>query len=257
MKRKTNAAQRVREQKGVTRIVIDSENQNKGHGWWDSLGENGRAVASRLMLGFGIMGVGGIIAYFVVRKAKKERARHEQAKSFGKDIYATWAKQLKMAFDNDEWWGTDVPMVRYIIKKIPSKDDFDLVEKSYKKQYHRELIPDMADELTKLEYDDMLTILKAKPQTLKDGQKPPKIYDPEGWARRFHNALDYTWLGFMTGTDEDAIRVLFQEIPTQKAFWATAHAYYRMYSVHLWDDLDGDLDWTIDWRALLKKKPKQ
>ena len=233
-------------------IIIDTKQRT----WWSTMTDSQRRFITSFSIVLGVSAVGIGVFYFAKKKIQEANSKKEESNSFGKDNHATWAKQFRQAFENDGWWGTNVPLVRQTMRAIPSKEDFYKVEISYKKMYKgANLIQEMSDELTQLEYQEMLAIKNAKSEKLIAGQKP-KIYDPVGWAKRFHSALDYSWLGFMTGTDEDAIVAVFQEIPTQKAFWATAHSYNKMYSVHLWDDLDGDLDWSLDWRALLHKKPK-
>jgi hypothetical protein len=236
----------------ATRIVLDTQ-KNK---LWNSYDEKDKKLIAKIAL-YGTITVAGLVTlYFINRKVKKVRANKEEKKSFGGDKHATWAKQFKQAFDNDGWWGTDVPLVRQTMRTIPSKEDFDKVVTSYKTQYEgANLITDLSDELTKLEYEEMLAIKNSKPSKSK-GSEHVKVYDPYGWAKRIHAAVNYTWVGFLPGTDEAAIEAVFQEFPNQKAFYATASAYKKSYGVSLWTDLDGDLDYSLDWRALLKKKPK-
>ncbi|ASS47618.1 MAG: hypothetical protein A3D31_17490 [Candidatus Fluviicola riflensis] len=238
-----------------TQIVVSNGNEKKGV--WRSLKDEDRSRFAK-WIALGIVGVCAAGAIWLIdRKVKKVRARAEENKSFGKDKHSTWAKQFRQAFDNDGWWGTDVPLVRQTMRAIPSKTDFEKVQNSYKTQYEgANLIHDLADELTKTEYEEMLAIKNAKPQTSKSGVAP-KVYDPEGWAKRLHAAMSLTWFGFMPATDEEAIEAVFQEFPNQQAFYNTAAKYKKMYGVSLWTDLDGDLDWSWDWRAELKKKPKK
>lgn len=231
--------------------------QNGKAGVWGSLGNKEKRVFATIIAGFTVVAVGGITYWFIKRKIDKAKADKEEVKSFGSDKHATWAKQFKQAFLNDGWWGTDVPLVRRTMRAIPSKEDFYKVQKSYRIMYKgANLIFDLSDELTKLEYEEMLSIKNAKPEKAKGAEKH-RVYDPVGWAKRLHAALDYTWLGFLPGTDEDAVKAVFQEIPTQYAFHKTAVAYKNLYAVSLWGDLDGDLNWSLDWKALLKKKPKK
>ncbi len=233
-------------------ILVDTNHKS----WWNSLSDGQRRFVASLSIILGVSIVALIAFYFAKRSIQNARAKQEQNQSFGKDLHATWAKQFKQAFDNDGWWGTDVPLVRQTMRSIPSKEDFTKVQESYRIMYKgANLIEDMSDELTKLEYQEMLAIKNAKPSNAK-GSENVKVYDPEGWARRIHAAVNYSWIGFMPGTDDDAIMAVFQEIPTQTAFWETYHAYKRIYSLNMVNELDGDLDWSLDWRALLNKKPK-
>src|ERR1700677_212208 len=96
------------------------------------------------LLGIGMVG-GGI--FFGRKFVLKGVANREEKKSFEDGSSATYAKQLKMAFDNDGWWGTDVEKVRSTFKEIPSKQAFVQVQESYKKLYNTNLTSDLSDEL--------------------------------------------------------------------------------------------------------------
>lgn len=221
---------------------------------WNSLGDNDRKFYAKIIAGTALAAGAVFLMWYGNKKLKEEIAKLETTKAFGNDKYSTWAQQFKQAFENDGWWGTDVKLVRRTMTSIPSKEDFNAVVKSYKKiSEGRNLIVDLSDELTKLEYSEMLAIVRAKPQKSK-GAENVKIYDPKGWARRLNAAVNYTWIGFMPGTDEDAIRTVFREFPNRKAYLDTAAEYKKMYGVSLSVDLDGDLDWSWSWRALIKKK---
>lgn len=247
---KSEANIQKRDGEGTTQIILDQHQRS----WWNSLSDGQRRFVASLSVILGVSLIGLIAWFFINRKIKNAQAKKVQNLSFGTDKHATWAKQFKLAFDNDGWWGTDVPLVRSTIRAIPSKADFSKVMQSYTKMYKgANLIADMSDELTKLEYDEMLAIKNAKPEK-SDGKSVVTVYDPVGWAKRIHAAISYTWVGFLPGTDEDAIKAVFQEIPSRKAFYAMAGAYKRLYGVSVWTDLDGDLNWSLDWRALIKKK---
>lgn len=237
-------------------VFTQSQIDTNRRGWTGSLTEGQRKFVNTVLIGLGVTGIGVLAFWLAKRQVQKIQSKNEQNKSFGSDRHATWAKQFKQAFDNDGWWGTDVPLVRQTMRAIPSKEDFKKVQESYKRMYKgANLIYRMSDELTKMEYQEMLAIKNAKPEKLAEGTKPPKINDPYGWARRINSAVNYTWLGFMSGTDEEAIKAVFQEIPTQRAFYHTAVAYRKLYGVSIYADLDGDLDWSLDWKAIIKKKP--
>lgn len=235
----------------TTKIVLDSNERS----WWNSLSDAQRRFVASASIVLGVSLIVMIAFFFAQRKVRKIQAKKQQSISFGKDKHATWAKLFKQAFDNDGWWGTDVPLVRSTMRSIPSKEDFSKVQESYRKMYKgANLIEDMSDELTKEEYQEMLAIKNAKPTSAK-GSEGFKVYDPIGWSKRIHAAVNYTWIGFLPGTDEEAIEAVFQEFPTKKAFYDTAKAYRQLYATSLVGDLDGDTDWSLDWRAILKKKP--
>lgn len=234
----------------TTDARLDSRQQT----WWSSLPLWERRLVASLALLAGVSLLSYVAFLFVQRQIRKARAEKEQTASFGTDKYATWAKQFKQAFDNDGWWGTDVPLVRSTMRAIPTKDDFTKVQESYKRMYKgANLIVDMSDELTRMEYQEMLAIRSAKPKNTED--KSIRRFSPSSLARRFYAALNYTWLGYLPGTDEAAVKSVFHDIPSQQAFKDTAYVYRKDFGTSLRTDLDGDLYWTLDWRALLNKKP--
>ena len=112
------------------------------------------------LIGIGIVG-GGI--FFGKKLVLKGVANREEKKSFEDGTPATFAKQIKMAFDNDGWWGTDTEKLRSTLREIPSKQVFLKVQESYKKLYNSNMITDMSDELQTTEYNEMLQIIAQKP----------------------------------------------------------------------------------------------
>ena len=234
-----------------TNIVVDTKQRS----WWNSL-PKGVQTTVAVFAALAGMSLVTYLAYLYSRKLLRDkRAKSEQNKSFGKDKHATWAKQFRQGIDNDGWWGTDVPLIRRTMIEIPSKEDFAKVEQSYSRMYKSaSLVTDLTDDLTRQEYLEMMAIKNAKPAKA-DGSVGKKIYDPKGWAKRINAAINYTWIGFMPGTDLDAIKAVFQEFPSRKAFYDTAKEYRKQFGVSIWTDLNGDLDMSWDWRTTLKKKP--
>jgi hypothetical protein len=205
------------------------------------------------MIGLGIVG-GGV--FFGRKLVVKSVANREEKKSFEDGTPATYAKQIKMAFDNDGWWGTDTEKLRSTLRDIPSKQVFLKVQESYKKLYNSNMITDMSDELQTTEYNEMLQIIGQKPD--KTGGKPANaITSYEGWAKRLKAAFDKSY-GFLPGTDEDAIKAVFNEMPTQKAFYITAAFYKKLYGNNLIDDLKSELEvWELsDYLKIITTKPK-
>ena len=239
------------EQQPTTQIVLDKQQ----HSWWNSLTDKQRETIVSFAIVLGISVVALIAIKFAASKMRKMVAHGEENQSFGRDEHATWAKQLKMAFDNDGWWGTDEVKVRQALRSIPSKEDFRKVQISYRRLYKgRNLIEDMTDELKSSEFNEMLAIIQAKPEKAKDA-KEGGIYDPHGWAKRLYNAMSYYYMGFIPGTDEDAIKAVFSEMESKRAFYDTKQAYQQLYGEDMEDELDGDLDWSMDWRAIINRKP--
>ena len=202
----------------------------------------------------GIIVVGGalIVGGNAIRKAA---ADNEQKKTLDDGSAATYAKQIRMAFENDGWWGTDVTAIRNAMRAIPNRALFREVLASYAKLYNKSLLADMQDELTTSEYQEMLYIISAKPESGKTNAVTVQMLD--GWARRLKAAFDASY-GFVPGTDEDAIKAVFMELPTQQAFMQTAMVYSQLYNSNLADDLKGELEfWEYDsFMQMIYSKPK-
>ena len=207
----------------------------------------------------GVVVLGGI--FFLGRSLiRKARADSEEKKSYEEGNEAAFAKQLKMAFDNDMWfgWGTDEAAIRRTLQAVPSKDVFRKVINSYQKLYARSLMKDMQDELTSTEYNEMLAIINAKPDS---GNKlfTPALSQNQylSWAKRLKAAFDITY-GPFPGTDEDAIKAVFMEIPTQAAFGQVAVTYKKEYNDDLMKDLQSELEFYEIGPMLniIAKKPK-
>lgn len=206
-----------------------------------------------------ILGGSFFIGRSIIRRA---RATSEEKKTYQEGNAATYAKQIRMAFENDMWWGwgTDEEALRRTIRAIPSRGEFKKVINSYQKLYARSMMADMQDELTTAEYNEMLAIIAAKPES---GTAPIQMQVTRAqvlaWARRLKVAFDVnTWGIIPYGTDEDAIKAVFMDIPTQAAFWETAKAYKIEYESDLIADLRSELE-LWEWSAimgLIEKKPK-
>ncbi len=252
MKNETNI-QTIPQNQPTVNIKLDKEKQS----WWNSLTDKQRQtiVSFSIVLGLSIVSV--IAIKFASNKIRNIVANNEENNSFGDKQHSTWAKQLKMAFDNDGWWGTDENAIRQVLRAVPSQQDFQKVQTSYRKLYKgRNLIEDLTDELMSTEFNEMLAIIQAKPErsrAINEGA----IYNPHAWATRLYNAMSIYYAGIFPGTDEAAILAVFNEMTSQKAFQDTEQAYQSLYSTSLSEDLDGDLDWSLNWRGIINQKPNQ
>jgi hypothetical protein len=103
--------------------------------------------------------------FFLVRHFyKKSRANISQKRSLETGDPATFAKQLKMAFDNDNYlgWGTNEEMVLQVFREIPSKSMYSKVQREYFNLYGKSLNADLEQELSSEEYNELIRILNAK-----------------------------------------------------------------------------------------------
>ena len=212
-------------------------------------------------LAFGLVGIillGGTV--ILVRNAiKKHRADSEESKTYIDGSAATFAKQLKMAFENDGWFGTNITALRETVSRIQSKQLMRQVIDSYQKLYNRSLLRDMENELQSSEYNEMLAIISAKPEKYNPNVPTQQLTAAQfqGWASRLKAAFDKSY-GPFPGTDEDAVKAVFNEVPTQSAFVQTGIAYKSMYGRDLIADLKSELEfWEYQpYMSIITQKPK-
>ncbi len=205
------------------------------------------------LLGLVILGGAVMLGRSVIKKAV---VKNEQAKTLEDGTAPTYAKQIKMAFQNDGWWGTDTVALRSALRSIPSKEEFRKVMGSYQRLYSSSLLGDMQSELKSSEYNEMLYIISAKPES-NGGQQAIGIDHLQSWAKRLKAAFDMTY-SFLPGTDEEAIKAVFLEIPTQQVFAQVGTIYQALYGNSLIDDLKGELEfWEYDTMLqIIYNKPK-
>ncbi|WP_121355758.1 hypothetical protein [Flavisolibacter nicotianae] len=209
------------------------------------------------IVGLVVLGGSFLLGRSVVRGA---RATSEQKKTYEDGNAASFAQQLKMAFENDNYfgWGTDEVAIRDVIRKVPSKDYFKQVINSYQKLYARSLMADLKEELTSSEYNEMLAIIAGKPDKI-TGNYSTILTQQQylSWAKRLKAAFDITYW-FVPGTDEPAIKAVFMEIPTQADFGKVAAAYLKEYGNDLMSDLRSELEfWEFgSMMEIINKKPK-
>ena len=206
----------------------------------------------------GVVVLGG--SFFVGRSLiKNAKAIGEEKKTYEEGSSATYAKQIKMAFDNDMWfgWGTDESALRKTVRAIPSKQVFREVINSYQNLYNSSMMKDMQEELTTTEYNEMLAIIAAKPEKFTGGIQQLTTAHYQSWAKRLKAAFDITY-GVFPGTDEDAIKAVFMEIPTQADFTKVGIAFKTEYGRNLITDLKSELElWEYKpMMQIITAKPK-
>lgn len=115
---------------------------------------------------YSALGLGTATGVFLLARhfIKKTQANQSQKSSLDEGDPATYAKQLKMAFDNDNsfGWGTNEEQVFRVFNEIPSKSMYTKVQKEYSNMYGKSLNADLEDELSAEEYNELIRILNAK-----------------------------------------------------------------------------------------------
>lgn len=115
---------------------------------------------------YSAVGVGSATGLFFLGRhlIKKARANLSEKRSLEEGDPATFAKQLRMAFDNDNYfgWGTNWKIVKGVFEAIPSKAMYAKVQREYLNIYGKSLNADLEDELSSDEYNELIRILNAK-----------------------------------------------------------------------------------------------
>ncbi len=200
-------------------------------------------------------------SFFLGRKlVKTAKSNSEEKKTYEEGSSATYAKQIKMAFDNDMWngWGTDEQALRKTLRAISSKVAFKKVIQSYQNLYSRSMMKDMQEELTSTEYNEMLAIIAGKPER-DNGAAVMPLNNTQyaSWAKRLKAAFDISY-GPFPGTDEDAIKAVFIELPTQGDFLKVGAAYQQEFNRNFIKDLKSELEfWEYEtFMQIIHTKPK-
>ena len=115
---------------------------------------------------YSTLGVGTATGLFLVARHfyKKTLANQSEKRSLEEGDPATFAKQLKMAFENDNYfgWGTNWPVVKQVFESIPTKSMYSKVQREYLRMYAKSLNADLEDELSSDEYNELIRILNGK-----------------------------------------------------------------------------------------------
>jgi hypothetical protein len=203
--------------------------------------------------------IGGVVFFTARHFYRKNRAGNAQTQSLNDGTPENYAKRIKMAFDNDGWWGTDVEALRRVFIEIPSQEEFSTVVSKYEaltKGSKGSFYVDLTKALTTSEYYEMSNILKGKPK--KKGEKA--VFDwnaAYAMSHRIKASFDYTILG-LPATDKGALEAALREIPTLLAYAMVAVAYKKEYGTELEDDLNSELDiFDFSWKDIVYTKPKK
>lgn len=115
---------------------------------------------------YSTLGVGTATGLFFVARHfyKKTLANQSEKRSLEEGDPATYAKQLKMAFENDNYfgWGTNWEVVKQVFAELPSKSMYTKVQREYMRLYSKSLNADLEDELSSEEYNALIRILNGK-----------------------------------------------------------------------------------------------
>jgi hypothetical protein len=115
---------------------------------------------------YSTVGVGTATGLFFLARHffRKTLANQSEKRSLDEGDPATYAKQLKMAFDNDNYfgWGTNWEVVKQVFTDLPSKNMYAKVQKEYMRLYNKSLNADLEDELSSEQYNELIRIVNTK-----------------------------------------------------------------------------------------------
>ncbi len=116
---------------------------------------------------YSVLGLGTATALFLGTRHLVKQAQTNTAESHSMEEGepATYAKQLKMSFDNDMWFGmgTDEDLLFRTLSEIPTQGMYSKVQKAYLAMYKANLNADMESELSSDLYNQALRIISSKP----------------------------------------------------------------------------------------------
>lgn len=207
----------------------------------------------------GTLLIGGTVFFTAKHFYKRRKSARAETQSLSEGTPENFAKRIKMAFDNDGFWGTDVEALRKVFLDIPSQEMVKKVAESYEALTGKskgEFYKDLEDELTTSEYSEIQSIIKGKP--VHTGDK--KVFD---WnvaysiSHRIKAAFDYTVLG-MPSTDKGALKIALNQIPSLYAFAMVKVVFRKEYGTELESELDSELDvFDFSWREIVYNKPRK
>lgn len=202
-----------------------------------------------ILIGGGALGLFGGFALAKWIKRERRHAVFDRMTEAGSPAWV--AQQLDNGIHPDSPFGlgTDEELIRRtIISAVPHLDFWKQVERDYGRlNPGRNLNSDLESDLNRTEWDEIRSILAAKPRNQAEAQgRGASWYDErmlELWAKRIKNACDYEqgWL-WPYGTDEEAIYAVFEEIPSMEALAELDKTYKRLYGLGLPEQLVDELD---------------
>ncbi len=204
--------------------------------------------------------VGGLIAVYVgYRIYQNIRAKQAQKDSYDSAKPQSYAQEIKLALDNNNWlgWGTDNVTLRETLLRIPSKDFMRKVVNAYASLYKgASMMADIASDLSTTEYQELLAIIEAKPQS-GDELQALVLTDEQyaSWVKRIQAAIHASSF-FVTYTDHPMLMQALKEVPTRAAFETLKDVYKKMTRSDLTQDLKDNVSlwYSGDVQAIIDSK---
>lgn len=121
-------------------------------------------------IGIGIIVGLGFLGRHIVSSIKEDNAQKRNTTEGDPSAFAT---QLYMSMGNQHWYsGSKSLEVFKIIRLIPTKSVYSQVQTMYKDNYHTNLNQDLQQRLTPDEFNEVINMLKNKPDGDKESLSP-------------------------------------------------------------------------------------
>lgn len=121
----------------------------------------------KVVMLYSMLGLGTATGLFFLGRHfyKQAAAKNAEKTSLNEGDPSAYAQQLKMAFDNDNWFhlGVNTKQVFLVFEQIPSKKMYAKVQNAYFSMYGKILNADLQDQLSSYEYNQIISLMSKKP----------------------------------------------------------------------------------------------
>lgn len=203
---------------------------------------------------YGLIGVAGAgLTFLLIRKAYRDiRSGIIENKSMDTDSEENTAVRIyKALYDN--WTGTDEEGLRKLLSAVKSQQQWRKIGTAFHGKYGIYLMTALEKALTTTEFNEMNAIINSKPE--KEGGTVATEVQIENWAKRLNAAVNLWYMDIIPATDEDAIKSVFMEIPTQTIYAQVVGKYEADFGTKWIDDMKGDMDDWQDYMKIILAKP--
>lgn len=121
---------------------------------------------NRKVITYAAVGVGALLGtWLIASKIEEIQRTNLENQGLNANSPASFAKRLKMAFDNDGpfGWGTDEEAIYTIFRQLPSRAFYAQVVSAYKTLYSNDLNAVLQDELRTTEFNKVVAIYQSRP----------------------------------------------------------------------------------------------
>lgn len=216
------------------------------------------APAQRLSLKetviFGLIGVAGagLTLWLLSKMYRNIRSGIVEKKSMNTGGEENTAIRIYKAL-YDSITGTNEEELRRLLSAVRSQVEWRKIGDAFHGKYSKYLMTALEEELSTTEFNEMNAIINSKPEN--EGETVASEILIANWAKRLNDAVNLWYGNLIPATDEDAIKAVFMEIPTQRIYAQVAGKYEADFGTKWIDDLKGDMDDWEDYMKIILAKP--